>query len=101
MAHYLSVLIIRRSDGGIGAALVSAFVKRGFYVFATAGKHVNLTLASLDHLALLISYVTKPSDIETVMERVSKETGAILTYSLPSLLGSLAPTKQQVEYLTG
>jgi hypothetical protein len=30
MAHYLSVFIIWRSDGGIVADLVSAFVKRGF-----------------------------------------------------------------------
>ena len=54
-------------------------------------------LANLDYVTLLSLYVTKPSDIETVVDRVSKGTGDTLTYTPP--LGSLALTKQQAEYL--
>ena len=40
-------------------------------------------LANLDYVTLLSLYVTKPSDIETVVDRVSKGTGDTLTYTPP------------------
>ena len=76
-----SVLITGCSAGGIGFALVEAFQKRNFHVFATArdsskmsqlDKTSNVTLLSLDP--------TSTNSVQTAVESVRAHTGGTLDY---------------------
>ena len=76
-----SVLITGCSAGGIGYALVQAFQKRDFHVFATArdlskmselSKTPNVTLLSLDP--------TSTASVDAALESVRTQTGGTLDY---------------------
>ena len=76
-----TVLITGCSAGGIGAALVKQFQKRGLTVFATARTLTKMTeLESLPNTILIPLDVTSPSDIAAAVQRVESETGGTLDY---------------------
>ncbi|KAI1619905.1 1-acylglycerone phosphate reductase [Exophiala viscosa] len=73
-----TILITGCSDGGLGAALATAFHKRGDRVFATArnpAKMASLTAAGIETLAL---DVLTDDSIKACVEQVSSLTGGSL-----------------------
>lgn len=102
-----SVLITGCSAGGIGSALVVAFQKRGFHVFATARNPVKMEqLAELANVTLLQLDVTSRESIEHAVGVVEKQTGGTLdvlinnsgaAYTVPSLDADLQTTRDMFE----
>ena len=102
-----SVLITGCSAGGIGSALVEAFQKKGFHVFATARSTSKMEpLAALDNVTLLQLDVTSRESIEEAVSVVKKQTGGTLdvlvnnsgaAYSVPALDADLQATRDMFE----
>lgn len=76
-----SVLITGCSDKSIGAALVRAFSKRGFHVFATARDTSKMSsLSSLQNVTFLKLDVTSQEDIRAVVKEIEASSGGSLQY---------------------
>jgi short-subunit dehydrogenase len=74
-----TVLITGSSVGGIGHALVLAFQKRGFTVFATARSLKKMTdLETLPNMHLIALDVTSPRSIAAAVKEVETQTGGKL-----------------------
>jgi len=74
-----TVLITGCSAGGIGHALVLAFQKRGFTVFATARSLNKMAdLKTLPNVHLFALDVTSPESIAVVVKEVEAKTGGTL-----------------------
>jgi 1-acylglycerone phosphate reductase len=74
-----TVLITGCSAGGIGHALVLAFQKSGFTVFATARSLKKMAdLETLPNVHLLALDVTSPESVLAVAKKVEAETGGKL-----------------------
>ncbi|KAI1412825.1 hypothetical protein F5Y13DRAFT_179959 [Hypoxylon sp. FL1857] len=99
-----TVLITGCSDGSLGAALVLAFAKRDFHVFATLRNPAKAgSLASHPNVEVLSLEVTSPSSIASCAAAVGKKTGgkldilvnnAGIMFAMPMLDTSIEESKK-------
>ena len=76
-----SVLITGCSTGGIGYALVEAFQKRNFHVFATARDTSKMSeLTETPNVTLLSLDPTSTASVDAALEIVHAQTGGTLDY---------------------
>ncbi|PYI05887.1 putative short-chain dehydrogenase/reductase [Aspergillus sclerotiicarbonarius CBS 121057] len=73
-----TALITGCSEGGFGAALVLAFLERGFHVFATARNPIKAEFLKKDNVDILPLEVTSPKSIAHCVESVRSKTGGRL-----------------------
>ena len=73
-----TVLITGCSDGGLGSALVSAFLRENYYVFATTRNVSKMSsLSKLPSVTLLEFDVTVDSQIVAAVESVKNSAGRL------------------------
>ncbi|KAF2704076.1 NAD(P)-binding protein [Pleomassaria siparia CBS 279.74] len=76
-----TVLITGCSDNGIGSALGKVLHARGYHIFATARNLAKMTwLEGLDNVTPIVLDITKPADIKTAVETVTKATDGKLDH---------------------